>query len=374
MFLDPFPTRILKTENNPCLPGAPLHQTTSGYNGYAHRTSPASTKTLRLLRQARPISSLFPLQGGVLLYPRASSLDRDHHKRSCNKIAKTREKVDVEERRLRESPADLFLVENVFETKVGHFSGIPGTHEYLWARTAFILALLEVNTLESVQTQLAESRDLLRLCRCDTKPTSSTMPGMMMRLGLDQECYDFVKWFETSGQDSDYDWGDMDSPFLDIKDADVFEPVDYLCQEFPDLGFISSVLLLKVKLLLDLKDLQNSTLAIGAKLPPELLHNVRSHLVRSPIIANNRRLLEREEHMEAIDSLTIQVSDLFLAIDEYNDYFWDCMLDPEPYLDECPTCCQAPGMSEVMIMFKYIYPSWQETPGAMDYIEELMYM
>ncbi|KAK2807623.1 hypothetical protein FQN51_000060 [Onygenales sp. PD_10] len=299
--------------------------------------------------------------------------DRDEHKRSCNKIAKTREKVAAEERRLRESPPDLFLPENVFETSVGHFWGIWETRDYMRARSGFLHALLEVNTLESVKMQLDESRDLLRLCRSDNMGIRSMMPGMMLRLGLDQDCYDFVKWYETTGQDGHYDWGNMDNPFLDVKDADVFESADYLCHRFLDLGLISGVLLLKIRLLLDLRDLQNSTLAIEGRLPRELRDNVRGHLLRSPIIANNRQILERDDHSEAIKSLSSQIPELFRAIGEANEFFWDCMLDPYPYLDAYPTSYSPGSESEVEAMLKYIYSSWEETPGALDCIDEFVY-
>jgi hypothetical protein len=48
------------------------------------------------------------------------------------------------------------------------------------------------------------------------------LPGLLLRLGKDQECYDFCQWYVTTGQRGDYDWGDMDLEFLDVKDVDSF--------------------------------------------------------------------------------------------------------------------------------------------------------
>lgn len=47
--------------------------------------------------------------------------------------------------------------------------------------------------------------------------------------------YDFIKWYQTQRQDSHYDWGDIELPFLSVKDADVFEPVAFRSRKYgPD--------------------------------------------------------------------------------------------------------------------------------------------
>ncbi|KAK7509639.1 uncharacterized protein IWZ02DRAFT_495105 [Phyllosticta citriasiana] len=59
------------------------------------------------------------------------------------------------------------------------------------------------------------------------------------------------------GKDGSYDWGDTSLPHLNIKDADIFEPVDVFCGK-DTIFFTFDMLLLKIKLLLDLKTLQRS--------------------------------------------------------------------------------------------------------------------
>ncbi|KAI5357195.1 hypothetical protein Slin14017_G125160 [Septoria linicola] len=50
-------------------------------------------------------------------------------------------------------------------------------------------------------------------------------PALMLQLGKDQEAYDFMKWYGTSGSDDHYDWSNMDLPFLDLQGEDAFEPL-----------------------------------------------------------------------------------------------------------------------------------------------------
>src|SRR5204863_8640658 len=133
---------------------------------------------------------------------------------------------------------------------------------YMRRRYALVGALLKVKTPEAVAAALQHLMDMLRLCRSDNMGVRDLVPALFLRLGKDQECYDFVKWYATTGQDSDYDWGDMSLPFLNVKDADVFEPVDVFTGRYIHLSHSVSVALIKVRLLLDVRGLQRPT-AVG---------------------------------------------------------------------------------------------------------------
>lgn len=74
------------------------------------------------------------------------------------------------------------------------------------------------------------------------------IPALYIRLGRDQAAYDFMKWYATTGQDPRYNWGDIDLPFLDIKDGDVLEsPAGMWTDEWLDLSHCSAVVLVKVR-------------------------------------------------------------------------------------------------------------------------------
>lgn len=97
------------------------------------------------------------------------------------------------------------LPANVFETSVGHFWGIVDTRDYMRARFGHLDALLEVKTAEAVQTALDHLMDMHRLCRGDNMGLRNYTPFVLLRLGKDQESYDFMKWYATTGDDAHYD-------------------------------------------------------------------------------------------------------------------------------------------------------------------------
>lgn len=82
-----------------------------------------------------------------------------------------------------------------FESSVGHFWGIPDTRDYMRARYAHVEALLEVQTRTAVARALEHTLDLFRLNRSDNLGVRNLVPSLSIRLGRDQECYDFLKWW-----------------------------------------------------------------------------------------------------------------------------------------------------------------------------------
>ena len=319
---------------------------------------------------------MFSLPCHALLWPRAPGgrehqvADRQDHKRACNAVKKAQRLVDNEEQSLRARPADMFLPANVFETGVGHFWGYHDTRPYMRARYGHVEALVQVDTYDAVQTALDNLMDMLRLCRSDNMGVRDLVPPIFLRLGKDQACYDFVKWWHTTGQEPDYDWGDMDEPYLDVKNADVFEPVDIYCHAFRGLSHVVSVTLLKIRLLLDIQALQNSA-CIGEKLPQELLDNVRGQLVSS-IVAKNKAIMNSKDESDLIKELRTQLGSLYKGVKKMNKYFWSCLLQPEPHLGARPEAFSAGDIAQAQLALRYCYASWVETPGAIDVIQNLV--
>ncbi|KAL1968778.1 hypothetical protein VTN77DRAFT_1139 [Rasamsonia byssochlamydoides] len=295
---------------------------------------------------------------------------REAHKSACNAVGKKRTILEAEEEKLRSHPGDFLTPADVFNTSVGHFWGIWETRDYMRARYALVEALGEIKTHDAVQTQLDHLMDMLRLCRGDNMGLRNLVPVVMLRLNKDQECYDFVKWWNAMGSESDYDWGNMELPYLDIKNADAFEPVDYLWSDFPDLSRMVAITLLKIKLLLDVIALENSAATVGKKVPPEILDAIQPHVARSPIIAGNKAILERKDHRAAIiDKLGAQVDRLYKAVDKTNRYFWPSLLKPGRHLTARPEAYSRGSMEEMQLMLQYSYDAWIETPGAIEVIK-----
>ena len=180
-------------------------------------------------------------------------------------------------------------------------------------------------------------------------------PHCLLRLGRDQASYDFVKWYATTGQESDYDWGNMDLPYLDTRDADAFEPVDIYDVRFPELSHLVAVALIKVRLLIDLEMLQNVHLT--------------SNIARtSNITLRERAIAENTDLATRIDRLRTQVSRLYQAVHAANSHFWPALLDPGDNLTARPHSYSPGDLEEVQLKLKYTYDAWHETPGAVEFI------
>ena len=74
-------------------------------------------------------------------------------------------------------------------------------------RYALVEALLTEHTYAAVSAALDHLLDMLRLCRGDNMGVRDSVPALYLRLGREQECYDFIKWWATMGEQSNYDWG-----------------------------------------------------------------------------------------------------------------------------------------------------------------------
>ncbi|KAF5120840.1 hypothetical protein E5D57_013176 [Metarhizium anisopliae] len=155
------------------------------------------------------------------------------------------------------------------------------------------------------------------------------IPALYIRLGRDQAAYDFMKWYATTGQDPRYNWGDIDLPFLDIKDGDVLEsPAGMWTDEWLDLSHCSAVVLVKVRVLLDIQAVQNALYALGGNVPQEV---IRRRLVGTIV----------ESHRYS----TTQLLPLPLSL-------WRTPL-------------------EACLMLSYNFAAWAETTGAIDMIKTL---
>jgi uncharacterized protein involved in tolerance to divalent cations len=161
----------------------------------------------------------------------------------------------------------------------------------------------------------------------------------------------------------------MDLPFLDVKDADAFESVKLYTGQFSDISFVVAVALIKFRLLLDIKALQNSTV-LGEKVPQELLDNIRAQLVSS-IVAGNKEIMQSEDQTALIKELESQVEELYKAVKKSNKYFWPALLRPGNNLTARPQMYSMGTSEHMQLVLQYSYASWVETPGAIDMIREL---
>ncbi|GAB0138197.1 hypothetical protein EsDP_00006438 [Epichloe bromicola] len=302
---------------------------------------------------------------------------RPAHKKSCTAVKRARENYLDEDQALRSMSGDSFVPDDVFRNGVGRFWGIWETRPYMRARYGLVDALL-LNLgsagapADVVQVSLDHLQDMMRLCRSDNMGLRDMVPSLLIRLGRDQDAYDFVKWYATTGNESDYNWGDMSLPFLDVKDADVLEPVDDLRFE---LSHATSVLLIKTRLLLDLEAFQAASCPLAGGLPAEILHLVQDQLVGPMLKARPELLLDRttdDRLSGVVEHVKAQVAALFKSIDKQNGHFWPAMLHrPESAIAHRPDYFSPRSREEAILVIGYTYPAWAETRGAIELMKKL---
>ncbi|XP_044716967.1 MYND finger domain-containing protein [Hirsutella rhossiliensis] len=287
--------------------------------------------------------------------------DRDEHKIACNVVKKARLHYEREYVKLRDMPGDALTPERMFETCVGHFWGILETRPYMRARYGLVDSLLlsygtAGGPAELVQTALDHLLDMMRLCRGDNMGLRQVIPALYIRLARDQDAYDLIKWYATTGQDPDYDWGDMDLPFLDIHDADVLEPLP------------------AVRVLLDLRAVQNAGLALYGAKPQEIVDLIRGHLVGPVLRARPELLLAQpDETARLAHTIKTQIQQLYHVVHSYSPHFWDLLIEnPDAGVLQRPSGPYAKrSRDEALLMVGYCYAAWYETPGAVDVLRSL---
>ncbi|KAL8901919.1 MAG: hypothetical protein Q9207_004960 [Kuettlingeria erythrocarpa] len=298
-------------------------------------------------------------------------LDREKHASLCKAVKRASSVVERGEQALRDEPGDgVFNPANPFETSVGHFWEILSTRDYMRTRFALVEATLKLKSFDAVKSAADHIRDMLRLCRSDNMGLRDMLPALYLRLGRDQDAYDFIKWFETTGHESDYDWGDMELPYLDVVNADVFESPSYLCGIYHNVAFLVNVALLKIRLLLDLVALLNAG-CLRPKLPQELLDRVKYFIPSTEPVRKNREVMSMVKYTDLIVKLSSQVDELFSAVDKQNKYFWPALLNPGAHLTARISAYSTGSREDMQLKLQYCYDSWIETPGSIDFIRTM---
>lgn len=183
------------------------------------------------------------------------------------------------------------------------------------ARYALIEAILQVRTFDAAVAALGHVQDCLRLCRGDNLGVRYAVPTLLLRMGREQECYDFVKRWATKAGQSAYDLADLDK----FERADVLESPQYLCSKYLEQSPAVAVTLLKIRLLLAIRQAGSSSsfadLAILLASSPIFARIVRNaHGDRERVLAEVVEILKTQLHM------------LYQAIEQANGHFWPALI------------------------------------------------
>lgn len=198
------------------------------------------------------------------------------------------------------------------------------------------------------------------------------VPSQLLRLGRDQEAYDFVKWWVESDDRPNYDWGDTSLPYLDIKDADALKEDPIFTKNGSYKAcMIIAITLVKIRLLLEIRSWKDAKI-IGKKVPQEIMDNIQQQLV-SPVLKNNpmtKEILEDEDEWEDWESdLKNQIQELYVCVHNANQYFWPALIRPGNHLKAHPSAYSMGSVPEMQLHLRYSYKAWAETPGAIDIIK-----
>jgi hypothetical protein len=229
-------------------------------------------------------------------------------------------------------------------------------YRYVYART-----LIKPNTRSGVVQGLD---CCLEVAKLDTKNKQNGqtarefVPGLLLRLGRDQECYDFLKQ-KCNGDLEEIYRSENDGSRRTVK-AEGFS-----------LAHAAMLCLLKLRILRDLRSLDQADSALGDKLPAELFHESRSYLI-SPVTkmdpARMKAIEKREDLSPHVLKIETDLQHLRGYITALNKDYFNAIADHEKLRKMQPMYQLELPIVEVL---SQTYEPWAETPGAFALWQEL---
>lgn len=302
---------------------------------------------------------------------------RRSHKEACTNVREALANLSDEEHKLRtgQQGGD-FTHAELFGDWAGRWGAIPETRDYMRARWAVAhTTIAEFETADAVRASLGHLTDLLRLCYNDETGARWMVPALYLRLGRDQECYDFLKRWVDVGYGGDRVWEGMDEPRVEVRDTDVLEsPEGMWTGRCITLCHAACVALIKVRMLLDLRNMQNANRAFHGAIPQEIIDAIRVRALVSSVVASRRDIVLApiERTAELVRLVKSQIRMLFDAISEYNPCFWPKLVNRTFAVR--PLEHRPRSEEEADIMAMYNYGAWSETPGSIEVIRSIMKM
>lgn len=304
--------------------------------------------------------------------------DRPAHKKRCQAVKKLLASLKKEDQALRDFPGDFMTAPNPFESGAGHFWGIHETRPYMRARYALVDELLMSfgwtgGRVDVVQIALDHLMDMMHLCWSDNMGLRHVTPPLMIRLGKDQEAYDFLYWWATTGQESNYDWGSGER-YLNIHGADILGPLQSSwTNRFLNLSHVSCIALLKVRALLDLQASQNASRALSGTVPQEIIQMIRGELISSIGASKPEILLDGVDDIaRLIQTIKGQIRELYTAMNKSNPHFIPMFLDDAiNALGNRPNMYAPGSPEEAALTIGQVLPAWFETPGSIDLLQSI---
>lgn len=284
---------------------------------------------------------------------------RSSHKHACNTMKKAWAALFDTTHKLRDSQqVDLIsIMKREYKTE-----------GYAIAETT----LLHFNSASTVHMALLHLSGIVRW----------VAPALYLRMGRDQQCYEFLKRCAIKGERDGYHTIVTKDPFLRFTDADALESPEGLWTgslmqlgSLIQLGHAACVLLIKLRILLDLQHMLNASRAFEGIIPREITDGIRGRSLVSGIVVSRKDIIHAstERTAELLLLVKRQVMVLFRSVSIYNRAFWPALVDPdsrpERRYDAHPS-----GSAEEEADFAVMHngEAWMETPGSIEIIKSLM--
>ncbi|KAI1116242.1 hypothetical protein F5Y14DRAFT_407306 [Nemania sp. NC0429] len=228
--------------------------------------------------------------------------------------------------------------------------------------------MLFIGTLDSV----SEALDQMIRHPMDDRWIRTALAVTMLRMDRDQECYDFIWYWATCDPDRTQDIVTLHQSAFNNYGANVFENPCSFPSEHTVLSDRVALLLLKLKILVDVRNLKLARQALAqSRLPPELRDQIELELVRSPLSAKLQRdLTVSLAEVEA--KLETHARQLIEAIHKSNETFLFNLLNSQHALSVYMIKDFSPGgWDESAHVVQYSHAAWWQTEGALDLLEYL---
>lgn len=240
------------------------------------------------------------------------------------------------------------------------------------ARADVVDALGGINTYEAVQAQLAHVAEMLKLSHNDNIGMRLWIPPLLLRRNRDQDCYDFIAWWKRNDDQDFSKWKGLDAGPPAGTHVTPFGSFEYLAEVLPELGHLSIVVLVKVKMLLDLCMLQrrrDPSVLDKLNAPAHVLDAILPFTPRSPIVTEDASLMSFDKYLPVLHLLELRVYTMFSIVQSLNRHFWRMRLNPGNALRDQPDLYRQGSVEEAKMTLAYTYSAWVETPGAIEYVK-----
>ncbi|KAG5657953.1 hypothetical protein KAF25_006904 [Fusarium avenaceum] len=229
-------------------------------------------------------------------------------------------------------------------------------------RLARVDELLQSDSQDDAELALLELWDMLKGDRADPLGVSDIIPHVLLRVGGEQECYDFIKWWAFHGSKSPTD--NRISPFFTTKGANACEFPHALLQKGLSLSHLVALTLLKLRLFLDLEAISSALFdnAFGFDGTIDSIDRPVGELAQNIFKLTNSSRVERLAR-----DIQKQYLDLCERVNAANPYVWEGLATEE--LPSAPGPHGPGSPDEARLILHHCRRAWDESEDALVMVE-----